>query len=188
MNTCFKVFASYNILQYLCDFIHVLIFVTVLKCQKCPKWTNIVITSIAATFVVYVSTSNSRCHKVNPKLHWTVHKCRDFWVTYLGLTPTPKIPKTKFLGLLLQQIGRNLFSEENGVVHSCTNIPSNENLCHSIISTLHQHFFSLIYSYVEANFSMHTNTKNVCPKGLNHCKVKDLIISILFWGQLMEYC
>jgi len=31
MNTRFKVFASYNILQYLCDFIHVLIFVTVSK-------------------------------------------------------------------------------------------------------------------------------------------------------------
>ena len=43
MNTHFKVFASYNILQYLCDFIHVLIFVTVLKCRKSPKLTNIVI-------------------------------------------------------------------------------------------------------------------------------------------------
>jgi len=43
MNTRFKVFASYNILQNLCDFIHVLIFVTVSKCQKSPKLTNIVI-------------------------------------------------------------------------------------------------------------------------------------------------
>jgi hypothetical protein len=34
MNTRFKVFASYNILQYLCDFIHVLIFVTVSKMLK----------------------------------------------------------------------------------------------------------------------------------------------------------
>ena len=34
MNTRFKVFASYSILQYLCDFIHVLMFVTVSKCQK----------------------------------------------------------------------------------------------------------------------------------------------------------
>ena len=42
MNNCFKVFASFNILQYLCDFIHVLIFVTVLKCQKNSKLTNIV--------------------------------------------------------------------------------------------------------------------------------------------------
>jgi hypothetical protein len=33
MNTRFKLFASYNILQYLCDLIHVLIFVTVSKCQ-----------------------------------------------------------------------------------------------------------------------------------------------------------
>ena len=30
---------SYNILQYLCDFIHVLIFVLVSKCQKNPKLT-----------------------------------------------------------------------------------------------------------------------------------------------------
>ena len=43
MNIRFKVFASYNILQYLCDFIHVLIFVIVSKCQKDPTLTNIVI-------------------------------------------------------------------------------------------------------------------------------------------------
>src|SRR6202022_2476475 len=43
MNTRFKVFASYNILQYLCDFIHVLIFVIVSKCRKNLKLTNIVI-------------------------------------------------------------------------------------------------------------------------------------------------
>ena len=43
MNICFKVFASYNILQYLCDFIHVLIFVTVSKCRNSPKLTNKVI-------------------------------------------------------------------------------------------------------------------------------------------------
>src|ERR1700736_1778960 len=43
MNTHFEVFASYNILQYLSDFIHVLIFVTVSKCRKSPKLTNIVI-------------------------------------------------------------------------------------------------------------------------------------------------
>jgi hypothetical protein len=43
MNTRFKVFALYNILQYLCDFIHVRIFVTVSKCRKSPKLTNIVI-------------------------------------------------------------------------------------------------------------------------------------------------
>jgi len=43
MNTHFKLFASYNILQYLCDFIDVPIFVTVLKCWKSPKLTNIVI-------------------------------------------------------------------------------------------------------------------------------------------------
>jgi hypothetical protein len=37
MNTRFKVFASYNILQYLWDFIHVLIFCNCLKMPK--KWT-----------------------------------------------------------------------------------------------------------------------------------------------------
>ena len=43
MNTHFKVYASYNIFQYLCDFIHVLKFVTVSKCRKSPKLMNIVI-------------------------------------------------------------------------------------------------------------------------------------------------
>jgi hypothetical protein len=43
MNTRFKIFASYNILHCLCDFIHVPIFVTVSKCRKSPKLTNIVI-------------------------------------------------------------------------------------------------------------------------------------------------
>ena len=44
MNTRFKVFASYNILQYMCDFIHVLIFVFVYQLpKKNPKLTNIVI-------------------------------------------------------------------------------------------------------------------------------------------------
>ena len=43
MNIGFKVFASYNILQYSCDFVHVLIFVTISKCRKNPKLTNIVI-------------------------------------------------------------------------------------------------------------------------------------------------
>ena len=35
-----EVFASYNIFQYLCDPIHVLIFVLVSKCQKSPKLMN----------------------------------------------------------------------------------------------------------------------------------------------------
>ena len=43
MNTRFKVLASYNILRYLYDLIHVLIFVTVSKCRKSLKLTNIVI-------------------------------------------------------------------------------------------------------------------------------------------------
>ena len=50
MNTRFKVFASYNILQHLCDFIHVLIFVTVSKCRKCPRLANIVIYALHIIF------------------------------------------------------------------------------------------------------------------------------------------
>ena len=38
-----KALASYNILQYLCDYIHVLMFVNVSKCRKSPKITNIVL-------------------------------------------------------------------------------------------------------------------------------------------------
>ena len=55
MNTRFKVFTSYNILQYLCDFIHVLIFVTVSKCRKIPKLTNIVIHSPLVGYVVHMT-------------------------------------------------------------------------------------------------------------------------------------
>jgi hypothetical protein len=51
MNTRFKVFASYNILQNLCDSIHALIFVTVSKCQKSPKLMNIVIFLFFAFFL-----------------------------------------------------------------------------------------------------------------------------------------
>ena len=46
MNTCFKVFASYNNLQNLCDLIHVLIFVIVSKCQKKSPNMDIVLTNI----------------------------------------------------------------------------------------------------------------------------------------------
>ena len=48
INTHFKVFPSYNILQYRCDLIHVLIFVSVSKCRKSPKLTNIVIRILAS--------------------------------------------------------------------------------------------------------------------------------------------
>jgi len=48
MNTHFKIFTSYNLLRYLCHFIHVLIFVTVSKCRKSPKLTNIVIFDVNA--------------------------------------------------------------------------------------------------------------------------------------------
>ena len=53
MNTHFKVFASYNILQNLYDIIHVLIFATVSKCQKSPKLTNIVnLMQVSCAFAV----------------------------------------------------------------------------------------------------------------------------------------
>ena len=51
MNIRFKVFAPYNILQYLCDYIHVLIVVTVSKCRKSPKLTNILINACEITSV-----------------------------------------------------------------------------------------------------------------------------------------
>ena len=58
MNTRFKVFASYNILQYPCDSIHVLIFVTVSKCQSSPKLTNIVITLLKYFVILYTHVYN----------------------------------------------------------------------------------------------------------------------------------
>jgi hypothetical protein len=58
MNARFKVVASYNILQYLCDFIHVLIFVIVSKCRKSLKLTNIVIhTLIRMAFNIHMISS-----------------------------------------------------------------------------------------------------------------------------------
>jgi hypothetical protein len=59
MNTRFKVFASYNILQYLCDFIHVLIFVTVSKCRRSLKLTNIVIIGMDLIYLMLCRTSIS---------------------------------------------------------------------------------------------------------------------------------
>jgi hypothetical protein len=59
MHTRLKVFASYNILQYLCDFIHVLIFVTVSKCRKSPKLMNIVISLILLVQNFASSVENS---------------------------------------------------------------------------------------------------------------------------------
>ena len=53
MNTRFKVCASYNILQYLCDFIYVLIFVTNSKCRKSPKLTDIVILCTQGMWVLF---------------------------------------------------------------------------------------------------------------------------------------
>jgi hypothetical protein len=56
MSTRFKVFASHNILQYLCDFIHVFIFVTVSKCRKSPKLTNIVILAQKQYYLLLLPT------------------------------------------------------------------------------------------------------------------------------------
>ena len=58
MNTRFKVFACYNILQYLCDVIHVLIFATVSKYRKSPKLTNIVILQARPHCGIFNSTTN----------------------------------------------------------------------------------------------------------------------------------
>jgi hypothetical protein len=66
MNTRFKVFASYNILQYLCDSIQVFIFVTVSKCRKSPKLTNIAINSF---------TNGRRL----PRTHMLVWKSLNFY-------------------------------------------------------------------------------------------------------------
>jgi hypothetical protein len=56
----FKVFASYNILQYMCDLIHVLIFVIVSKCQKSPKLTNIVIRAVTKLEIVRAQKNVSK--------------------------------------------------------------------------------------------------------------------------------
>ena len=64
MNTRFKVFASYNILRDLCDFIHVLIFVTVSKFRKSPKLTNIVIIATAST-PMHPTVSKTQSSKMN---------------------------------------------------------------------------------------------------------------------------
>ena len=74
MNTRFKVFASYNILQYLCDFIRVLIFATVSKCRKSPKLTNIVMTVSMCTIPLH-----SKFYKI---VLW--YECtRIIWMGYL---------------------------------------------------------------------------------------------------------
>jgi hypothetical protein len=67
MNTRFKVFASYNILQYLCDFIHVLIFVIVSKCRKSLNLTDIVITI-------------ELCGSVDT-MAWCIEACKKFMIT-----------------------------------------------------------------------------------------------------------
>jgi hypothetical protein len=67
MNTRFKAFVSYIILQYLCDFIHVLIFVTASKCQKSPKLTNIVIFQVFDVLATIENTKQNLVFVYNPK-------------------------------------------------------------------------------------------------------------------------
>ena len=79
MNTRFKVLASFYILQYLCDFIYVLIFVTVSKCRKSPKLTNIVITDKNVHDFVSVADIH-RCFHLHdhllPDEATSQHSCR----------------------------------------------------------------------------------------------------------------
>ena len=85
MNTRFKVYASYNILQYPCGYIHVLIFVTVSKCQKSPKLTNIVMidlpvgmsngvvceaTRVSVTMITELKKSLNHHEHPQPKVSW----------------------------------------------------------------------------------------------------------------------
>jgi hypothetical protein len=79
MNIHFKVFASYNILQYMCDCIHVLIFVTVSKCRKSPKLTSIVITD-------NLSVSNRDTHDTASYIHGDL--ASDLWHQSPIVTPT----------------------------------------------------------------------------------------------------
>jgi hypothetical protein len=79
MNTRFKVFASYNILQYLCDFIHVLIFITVSKCRKSPKLTNIVIIGLISC---QLGARNNLC---TPQRGVVNIGHRDEWVMLPGV-------------------------------------------------------------------------------------------------------
>ena len=68
MKTRFKIFASYNIFQYLCYFIHVLIFVIVSKCRKSPKLTNIVISLLHSESEVrgQVNPAHEMSHVMQP--------------------------------------------------------------------------------------------------------------------------
>ena len=51
MNTCFKVFVSYNILQYMCEFYLCFYIRNCLKMPKSPKLTNIVISTFTSKFL-----------------------------------------------------------------------------------------------------------------------------------------
>ena len=68
MNTCFKIFASYSILQYMCDFIHVLISVIVSECQKSPKLTNIVIPQARERVATQPGSELEECSLCPPDL------------------------------------------------------------------------------------------------------------------------
>ena len=86
MNTRFKIFATYNILQNLCDFIYVLIFVIVSKCRKSPKLMNIVIYMVFMNTKMYTSPLHSRRCGVNI-YYANMTRCNTHWrwTTYLIL-------------------------------------------------------------------------------------------------------
>ena len=86
MNTRFIVFASYNILQYLCDFIHVLIFVTVSKCRKSHKLTNIVFQDIYIYMVLFcLSWQCVACDPVSKFCVWLpIQEKQAFWEPFHG--------------------------------------------------------------------------------------------------------
>ena len=86
MNTCFKVFASYNILQNLCDFIHVLKFVIVSKCRKSPKLTNIVIPMVGENWQL---VTNEPVELRNNRLKFkTPRNLPIILVKFMEYTPT----------------------------------------------------------------------------------------------------
>ena len=78
MNIRFKVFASYNIFQYMYDFNHILIFVTVSKCRKSPNLTNI---------VIRIPTSGGFILESTPKPMNTIHQLSDVTLMLIMVQP-----------------------------------------------------------------------------------------------------
>ena len=107
MNTRLKVFASYNILQYVFHFIIILMFVKVSKCPKNLNLTNIVFMNISAYLVQLTSIA---CiyqaypwfyiflYKINIYTRWLNMGSCTTDLSYLGgrnqllkLTPMPMV-------------------------------------------------------------------------------------------------